>query len=64
MNHVLDDYIFNNYVVIGVSAGPDSMCLLDLLQKENNKNSSMSYKSQRKKRKYRRRRIYYQILSR
>ena len=37
MNHVLDDYIFNNYVVIGVSAGPDSMCLLNLLQKKTNK---------------------------
>lgn len=37
MNHVLDDYIFNNYVVIGVSTGPDSMCLLNLLQKKTNK---------------------------
>lgn len=38
MEHILDEYNFNdNYVVIGVSAGPDSMCLLDLLQKKTNK---------------------------
>lgn len=37
MNQILNDYIFNNYVVIGVSAGPDSMCLLNILQKKTNK---------------------------
>lgn len=37
MNNILDNINFNNYVVIGVSAGPDSMCLLDLLQKKTNK---------------------------
>ena len=37
MNQVLDDINFDNYVVIGVSAGPDSMCLLDLLEKKTNK---------------------------
>lgn len=37
MNQILNNYIFNNYVVIGVSAGPDSMCLLNILQKKTNK---------------------------
>ena len=37
MNQVLDDINFDNYVVIGVSTGPDSMCLLDLLEKKTNK---------------------------
>lgn len=37
MNQILNDYIFNNYIVIGVSAGPDSMCLLNILQKKTNK---------------------------
>jgi len=37
MEHVLDNFIFTNYVVVGVSAGPDSMCLLDLLRKKTNK---------------------------
>ena len=32
------DYInFDNYVVLGVSSGPDSMCLLDMIQKLTNK---------------------------
>lgn len=37
MNHILDDFIFENYVVIGVSAGPDSMCLLDILSRKTKK---------------------------
>lgn len=37
MNGILNNINFNNYVVIGVSSGPDSMCLLDILQKHTNK---------------------------
>lgn len=37
MDHILDDFIFEDYVTIGVSAGPDSMCLLDILSKKTNK---------------------------
>lgn len=38
MEHILDDIIFDNSpIVVGVSSGPDSMCLLDLLQKKTNK---------------------------
>lgn len=37
MDNVLDNINFENTVVIGVSAGPDSMCLLDLIRKRTNK---------------------------
>lgn len=38
MEHILDDIIFdNNHVVVGVSSGPDSMCLLNLLEQKTNK---------------------------
>jgi len=37
MEKTLDNINFDNYVVVGVSSGPDSMCLLDLIQKKTNK---------------------------
>lgn len=37
MNFILNDIDFNNYVVIGVSSGPDSMCLLNIILKKTNK---------------------------
>ena len=37
MEQELNDINFDNYVVVGVSAGPDSMCLLNLLEKKTNK---------------------------
>ena len=39
MEQELNDINFDNYVVVGVSAGPDSMCLLNLLEKKTNKYS-------------------------
>ena len=37
MEHILDDIIFdNNPVVVGVSSGPDSMCILNLLEQKTN----------------------------
>lgn len=37
MEQELNDINFDNYIVVGVSAGPDSMCLLNLLEKKTNK---------------------------
>ncbi|MDY2804260.1 MAG: tRNA lysidine(34) synthetase TilS [Bacilli bacterium] len=38
MEHILDDINFdNNPIVVGVSSGPDSMCLLNLLEQKTNK---------------------------
>lgn len=38
MEHILDDIIFdNNFIVVGVSSGPDSMCLLNLLEQKTKK---------------------------
>ena len=37
MNINIDDFIFENYVVAGISAGPDSMCLLHLLEEKTDK---------------------------
>ena len=37
MNNILNNFNFNNYVVLGVSSGPDSMCLLDIIKRKTNK---------------------------
>lgn len=37
MNNIFENIDFNNYIVIGVSAGPDSMCLLNIMQNKTNK---------------------------
>lgn len=37
MDNILQKINFDNYIVIGVSSGPDSMCLLDILEKKTNK---------------------------
>jgi len=37
MNIKLENINFNDYIIIGVSTGPDSMCLLDILQKKTSK---------------------------
>lgn len=34
---IQDDYDFSNYIIVGVSSGPDSMCLLNLLEEKTDK---------------------------
>ena len=37
MDNILENIDLSNYIVVGVSSGPDSMCLLDILEKKTNK---------------------------